>query len=238
MAKTLQAARFAEPDWRYERKFTAEGYSLSELEMMLRLHPAGFRSAFPARDVNNIYLDTPDLHCFRTHVNGTQARFKLRIRWYGAEYGRIARPVLEMKIKNGAVGTKERFALDPFDHSPGTDIDALRPQLLARIGSSQVADRMANVQAVVFNRYRRRYYLSADHRFRLTIDTDLGFHDIGARRIGTRTRWRENGISVIELKYAVEDDVFAPDIVGALPFRLGKFSKYLRGVARLTGLES
>jgi SPX domain protein involved in polyphosphate accumulation len=238
MATTLQAARSAEPGWRYERKFEVIGRSLAELETLLRTHPAGFRTAFPAREVNNIYYDTHDLRSFRSHVNGSDSRYKLRIRWYGAEYGTVERPVLEMKVKQGMVGTKQRVELEPFANAPDTDIDALQPMVMGRIRSPRMLERMASSRPIVFNRYRRRYYESADRRFRITIDTELGFHDLGSRRIGTRQNWLERDLAVIELKYATDADQSAPDVVGALPFRLGKFSKYLRGISRLTGLEA
>src|SRR5450759_5211206 len=45
---------------RYERKWVPAGFSLAEVLAMVRRHPAAFRPAFPERQVNNIYLDTPE----------------------------------------------------------------------------------------------------------------------------------------------------------------------------------
>ncbi len=76
-------------------------------------------------------------------------------------------------------------------------------------------------------RYRRLYYLSADRRFRLTLDTDLSFYRVrtglAAARPLSRTR---SGGTVIEVKYGSGDDEAARPVLEALPFRWSRFSKY------------
>ena len=72
------------PNLRYERKFIADRLALAEVLALVKRHPAAFREAYPARNVNNLYLDSPDLRDYRDHVNGIAHRTKTRIRWYGA----------------------------------------------------------------------------------------------------------------------------------------------------------
>ena len=227
----------ADPTWRYERKFEARGVPLAQIEMLLRLHPAGFRIAFPDRDVNNVYLDQPDLRSFRTHVNGAMKRQKFRIRWYGAAHD-ASRPVLEVKRKQGLVGTKSRFSMPAFPYDADFDFEPMRREALARIDEGGVAEFVAGAAPVVFNRYHRRYLLSADRRFRLTIDTALRFERIRRAGLGSLARFEERDLAILELKYAMQDDADATRIASRFPFRLGKYSKYLQGISRLTQLAA
>lgn len=227
----------ADPIWRYERKFIARGMPLSEIEMKVRLHAAGFRIAFPDRAINNVYLDQPDLRSFRTHVDGAMKRQKFRIRWYGAAAD-AASPVIEMKRKHGLVGTKARFAMQAFRYDADFDFEPMRRDTVARIDEGGAAEFVASASPVVFNRYQRRYLLSADRRFRLTIDTALRFERIRRTGLGVLGSFEERGLAILELKYAVPDDADATKICARLPFRLGKYSKYLQGIARLTRAEA
>ncbi|RIL06858.1 MAG: hypothetical protein DCC71_05165 [Proteobacteria bacterium] len=238
MTQPTPSPSSAEPRWRYERKFEARGVALAEIEMRLRLHPAGFRTAHPARWINNLYLDRNDLRSFTTHVNGAPVRDKLRIRWYGAADGAIAAPVLEVKSKRGLVGAKAHHALPAFAFGPGFDFAPLRAKALARIADASVAEFVALAQPALFNRYHRQYLVSADGRFRLTIDTALAFAAPPGRALGPFARFEERDLTVLELKYAVACDGDAARVAGRLPFRLRKYSKYVQGVARLTGLEA
>jgi hypothetical protein len=228
----------AEPTWRYERKFIAHGVPLAQVEMILRLHPACFRIAFPQRTVNNLYLDQPDLRSFHTHANGAAVRQKLRIRWYGTAQGEVARPVLEVKRKHGDVGTKTRFPLPAFVYGPRFDFEAVRRAALERIGDADVAQFVAGADPALVNRYRRDYLLSADRRFRLTIDRALRFERVLGRGVDAACAVEERDALVLELKYAAADEAAGRQVAARLPFRLGKYSKYLQGVTRLAGLPA
>jgi len=70
-------------------------------------------------------VDPADLLTFRTHREGAARRQDFRIRWYGAAHGVVANPALEVKSKNGRLGTKSTSALEPFEYGP----DLLRAPL-------------------------------------------------------------------------------------------------------------
>ena len=101
--------------YRYERKFQVRDLSLSEVETIVRLHPAGFYRQFPTRKINNIYLDTRNLNSVVENIEGIANRLKTRIRWHGECFGEINNPVLELKIKKGLAGRKEYFPLEMFN---------------------------------------------------------------------------------------------------------------------------
>lgn len=222
------------PNLRYERKFLAEPMSLAEALALVRRHPALFREAYPPRSVNNIYLDSPALRDYYDHIQGVACRSKMRIRWYGSCGVTVEQPVLERKIKRGAVGGKvshplPAMALDADD--PRRVIDAalrcgdVPPMLRAAAGLRM---------PTLVNRYQRRYYVSADGSYRLTVDWDLQF--AGFARFAADGSLSAAGPSVIiELKYApCHADLAADAVSNALTFRLTRCSKYVLGVQRIT----
>ncbi|MGB8981022.1 MAG: VTC domain-containing protein, partial [Anaerolineales bacterium] len=73
------------PDARYEIKMAYEPGLLPELRSWIHSHPAGFATAYPPRQVNSAYMDTPDLNSFNDHLSGIPLRRKLRFRWYGED---------------------------------------------------------------------------------------------------------------------------------------------------------
>ncbi len=52
--------------------------------------------------VNSIYLDTPDLYCYYSKIDGEKLRYKFRVRWYGEilEESSLDKNTLFVEIKN------------------------------------------------------------------------------------------------------------------------------------------
>ena len=218
---------------RYERKFVTDRLALSEVLAFVRRHPAGFRETYPARSVNNLYLDSPEFRDYHDHINGVAHRTKTRLRWYGAWSGRIATPTLEHKVKCGLVSGKRSHRLPPLSmngHVSRSDLEAAFDSAnlpeLARFA-------LHHLQPSLLNRYQRHYFQSADGRFRLTVDSGLQF--AAARPI------QSPGVSfcppaalvVIELKFGLAQAEYAAPVTNALPFRLARCSKYVLGINTL-----
>jgi len=220
-------------DWRYERKFLLEDLGPHQVQSILRLHPALFRPLYHPRWVNNVYLDDRDLGNLRANVDGNTVRTKLRIRWYGALQGRIEGARCEQKIKRGLVGTKRVHPLPPFEFGPGFGRPTLA-ELLARTPDMPVGMRreLQDCLPVLTNRYLRRYFRSADRRFRITLDTDLQFLPLRGLGNSLLPRHSDRRVVILELKYARADDDRAAVIAGNFPFRLTKSSKYVAGLTR------
>jgi hypothetical protein len=215
---------------RYERKFLAHGNSLAQVLATVRRHPALFREVYPPRAVNNLYLDSAELGDYADHVAGVANRAKTRIRWYGELAGPIAKPTLERKLRRGQVGAKLSHGLPALClgvGSPFADLD-----LAAAWDTLPAALRavVLTLRPALVNRYQRRYLLSADGRFRLTVDWDLRF--LAPQWAPDRVRpvaLREPAV-VLELKYASAEAEQASRISGALPFRVARCSKYVLGI--------
>jgi hypothetical protein len=213
---------------RYERKFLATTGDASAVAALVRRHPAVFREVFPERIVNNVYLDTPSRRDYHDHVNGAGVRQKSRVRWYGdlAPSGAIA---LEVKSRHGALSGKQTYALGRFDvdgqpwsHAVSATLDrSLLPDAL------RLALRLT--EPALVNRYRRRYFLSADGCVRLTVDSSLEWHAVGRHTL-TRVLPGQPSPVIVELKYGPDDADAAEAVASRLPWRLTRFSKYVRGI--------
>ncbi len=219
---------------RYERKFLAERMTPAEVLHIVRRHPAMFREPYPPRSVNNVYLDTPALGDYHDHVRGVANRAKLRIRWYGPSGVTLDEPVLEHKLKRGLVGGKVSHPLPLIRLAAGEPLsvtDAVRncPEAPATLRAAA----RSRIPSLV-NRYQRRYFVSADGHFRLTVDWDLQFADF--RRFAAGGPFSAADFAVIiELKYSPACAGSAAAVVAnSLPFRLARCSKYVLGIERLS----
>ena len=94
-------------------------------------------------------------------------------------------------------------------------------------------EELHRLRPVLVNRYRRRYFLSASGHLRLTLDSDLQFHD--ARHTDgqlTPLPVPEPRL-ILELKYSPEHAEEATVATQDVPYRLVRCSKYVLGVEHL-----
>lgn len=223
----------ADRQFRYERKFLVKARSERVVEAVVRQHPYLFHIAYPDRAVNNVYLDTSRLKSLHDNIDGVRNRTKTRIRWYGEMRGLAPEPKLEFKIKRGLVGTKEIYPLPALDITSGRIDVAVREQVGAAELPERISLHMAMIRPTLLNSYVRKYFVSADGRFRITIDRNLCFYP--ARNPWIRRLTRQVGATVLELKYAVDDNNEACELTQDLGFRLSRNSKYVTGMDLLYG---
>jgi hypothetical protein len=220
---------------RYERKWVPEGFSLAEVLAMVRRHPAAFRPAFPERQVNNVYLDTPELDHYFDHISGASERLKVRLRWYGEFTSAAPAATLELKRKRGSASWKESFPL------PGIRLeDALsRARLPGGWKVSCVPESLRlslqSLRPAVANHYRRHYFQTPQGGIRLTVDSHLGFFGFDTPNHGLRRLHHQGPATVVELKYHDAQTDEAVEIVNHFPCRLGRCSKYVLGIQQLDG---
>lgn len=225
--------RRGDEERRYERKFVTRELSLQDVTMALRLHPLLFSSPYPPRWVNSIYWDTAELACYRESMDGVSVRAKFRVRWYGDPLGRVRRPILEVKRKIGHEGWKELRRVPPFDILPGVAGSDIRRQVLRPEAGPRNRALLGALEPILLGRYLRRYYLSANGRFRVTVDSDVSWYPM---RLGPNAFAHPRtslGTLIIELKYDCLHDEEASLFTSHLPLRLTRNSKYTEGVDQL-----
>lgn len=220
-------------EYRYERKFFVSGKTAREIEEELRFHPACLKEIYHERWVNNIYFDTLGFNNYYDNVEGDMERWKARIRWYGELFAEVTRPVLEFKIKKGLMGTKASYPLEPFTFDRNFNEHTVKNAIGKSKLDNRVADLVRSLKPTLVNCYRRKYFLSADKDFRVTIDSSLTFYAVSSLSNVFVNRVTDHNSVVVEVKYDKEAETAADTISSYLPFLLTKSSKYLQGLERV-----
>jgi SPX domain protein involved in polyphosphate accumulation len=200
---------------RYEIKYAVPLLDQHMIEQCITAHPASFRKAFPDRVVNNIYFDSPDLQCYYQNINGDPIRTKLRYRWYG-DQSAINSGHIEIKRKEHQLGYKEHLEVP------------LETQAFDHVKKIKDGGLPSSLQATLWNKYHRAYYLSMDGRYRITVDTDLSF---GSYDTAQSTEITSQ--IIVEIKFDKDHYQDFDGINRYIPFRQTKFSKYAVGVTNL-----
>jgi hypothetical protein len=207
--------------------------TISSVENIIRVHPAIFSEIFYERSVYNSYFDSTNLDNYYSNVDGNTKRTKVRIRWYDLQSGEVLNPTLELKIKEGLLGTKKSYALNKFTVHKTIDTDNLTQVIQSSNIPPIVREMLNGLKPTLINTYIRKYFLSADKRFRITIDRNQKYFHSGLLG-GFQTGCIKNDKSIIlELKYDQSSDDSANSISSQFPFRLTKYSKYVSGIENL-----
>lgn len=211
------------PDWRYELKLTCGAESLALARNWIQLNPEGFRTAYPPRIVNNIYLDAIDLSLLNANLSSLSNKQKLRIRWYGEDPDE---PILELKYKQNWLGGKIRFSLPrPIDLSQSWS------QILANVTANVPASWQHLLektnQPMLLNRYCREYYVTHDGKLRATLDYAQEVYDQSfSLRPNLHHRLPVEELLVIELKGDSSHSERLEQVCAQFPIRLSRNSKY------------
>ena len=216
--------------YRYERKFTISNSSRSRVLHSIKNHPAFFRPIFHPRQINNIYFDDQKLTFFKNNRIGIAKRKKIRIRWYGNLFGKNVQPKLEYKLKDGLLGDKWIFALPEFILNPGFKSHSLSKVFSEATLPSPILEDLQPLHATLLNTYHRRYFLSADGKFRITLDESMAYYRFDYPRAHFMAIHSTPNDFIVELKYLPNEDKLAHKISGKFPFRMDKSSKYVNGI--------
>ncbi len=219
--------------YRYERKFLVDQLDEHQVMGLIRRHPAMFYQPYPPRINNNFYMDTADMVHYHDNVIGSADRRKVRIRWYGSLTGLAAEPVLEFKIKRGLVGTKRQYRVPGFTVGRGFKTKEVMRGILGGDLPPEVRSSLRTENIVLMNNYHRRYFVSRDGRFRLTLDTKMAYYRIAETSNWMAHRQSDQRNVILELKYGIEDDAAASKVSTFFPFRITKSSKYVQGIERV-----
>ena len=218
---------------RYERKYLITDYSWRDVEQLIKLNPACFSEIFHERIVNNIYFDTPGFSNYYDNVEGSPDRLKVRIRWYGNVFGKIEKPVLEYKIKHGLLGKKETYNLNSFTINEAFSESEIIKALNIEGIPKNIKNELLSMKPALLNSYTRKYFLSKDKNFRITIDRNLTYYRINYSGNTFTNKVTDHQSTVLELKYDASMQEEARAVSDKLPFALTKNSKYLHGLERV-----
>lgn len=221
---------FNSSDYRYEKKFHIDYISKHKVRTLVKLNPFMFKEIYHKRFINNIYFDSHSFINYKDNIEGQTNRIKIRIRWYGDLFGKVKKPILELKIKKGLLGKKLSYKLPDFVFNKKTNILNIinkNDKLL----DSEVLD-FKSVIPTLLNRYSREYYISSDKKFRITVDDNMSYYNIHEHKNSFNKLFKNNKSVILELKYAQKYESEANIIMQKLPFRVTKSSKYLTGLEK------
>lgn len=212
--------------WRYEKKIIFFGLSQEKILNNVVLSPALFRTGYPSRQINNLYLDTQNLDCFYNHTCGVGRRFKARLRWYGSFDSEFEKAHLEIKFREAEAGSKYVYQ----NTTPILKMDRLH--ISDAIKKMQMPEsfkeQLLVMQPVLYNKYHRAYYHSLTGNIRITVDQNIAY-----RSVESHTWIPENeGLRILELKFDVPDAAAGKRILQHFPEAMERSSKYVRGILR------
>ena len=224
-------------NYRFERKFVFDNLDLEEIINSHVLNNSYFfKEVYERRTVNNIYFDDWSHSFYKMNVSGVGIRSKYRLRWYGDDYKVISNSILEIKKKLGEVGDKLLFKLPNLKMDLTTkSVDNAFQIILSHITDKKLLSEVERLFPLLYSSYERRYFLSEDEKFRITLDYNMKFYNPNIDQY----MLSEMGIDdiILELKYLTRDDFKARKLSQSFDQRLSKNSKYVRGYDMLYGLR-
>ena len=217
--------------WRYERKYIIPSKISNDIEYLILTSRANFNEAYNERLINSIYLDNDNFDFYRSSIEGSYIRNKIRFRWYGKNtYSNIN---LEIKSKHGVVGRKRNYKLPKADVKSLTNFNYTKILNITNELEHDSSICFANLGMKLYVSYIRKYFLSFDEKYCITIDRNLKFSRLDYNQNMNNLILIDDNSVILEIKYNVEDDELAYRLQENLPIRLDKFSKYTRGIDML-----
>ena len=186
--------------YRYERKFIIPIEYLNELNIVIASHPSRFEPIYSERTINNIYFDTIDFDFYNQNVDGVGNRDKFRIRWYGNMFGKI-KPKIEIKSKRGIVGSKKTFELSYLELNSDMTGKQFREEILKQIINTNIYATASILYPTLINQYKRKYFLSLDKKFRITLDNNMIFMKINHNLRNKFFNEEDTPFNILEIKY-------------------------------------
>jgi hypothetical protein len=219
--------------YRHEVKIATNSLMLARVRSWLRVHLAGFYEAYPCRQVNNVYFDTPHLRSYSENLSGVAARRKVRVRWYGEKMTEI-QGVFEVKRKRNMHGWKLSQPLSrKYDLSNSRWVE-----IIAAIRDELGNDLQIYLDDTSFptliNKYQREYYVSGDGIVRATLDYSQSVFDQRYSAFPNLQFAAEKSDDlIIEFKANSEQHRRLAEVVADIPLRVGRYSKYIHAVESL-----
>jgi hypothetical protein len=209
---------------------TCDEMLLPDVRAWIRLHPDAFFEAYPPRQINSLYLDTPEAHCLEDCLLGAKERGKLRYRWYGTDDSAV-RGCLELKRKWNQLGWKERCEI------PVTlDLRAITwvgwREHLERHATGEMALWLSRIdRPTLLIRYLREYYESMDRRVRITVDSAQRFYEqVSYLAPNLAIRSPVKSTVVVEVKCDAGQHRRLSNVLSSLPLQVERNSKYVNGL--------
>ena len=181
-------------DSRLEKKFV---YFNGDQSFKLFLSLGMFKEPYPARIVNSIYFDTPNLRDVWDNINGYGDRKKIRIRWYDDLNN--SEVFIEEKKKINFITKKTVESIGTFKNYEELK-NYINDKNFEKI--KFILNKKINLKKTLLTQYQRNYYELPNKKLRVTVDNNIKiFYNFPKKFI-------EIDKTIVELKYSVKDASF------------------------------
>ncbi len=210
-------------DFRYERKFIINDFTIPQLENLLRNSKLHFKNSYPQRSVNSIYFDDSVSSSILENLDGNNFKTKYRLRWYG-DKKIIYLPVFEVKNKHGYLNFKKINKLQilkPLKFNK-SNIDFILKKLKIK------NDFLVNKIPISSTHYNRLYFISSYYNIRATLDFNINYFNLQNNLNFNLNKFSKSVI--LEIKYSNEKDFWVRESLNNISLRISKNSKYLNSL--------
>ncbi len=217
---------------RKEYKFTLDKFDTDGLFYYINTSQLGFHEIHPPRHVHSVYLDNVNFDCYNANVIGLSSRVKYRYRCYNhirTSNNYKNKIVLESKGRINGLGFKKTWML-----CSDIDISSINSHKLFCYGKNTISKPFLNAYAS-FNTmvcgviYKRRYFIDASRRIRLTFDDNIQGYKPGLFPfLYPSNTMITLDYSVLEIKLSNETyNSFENFGLNKIPFTPSKHSKFM-----------
>jgi hypothetical protein len=218
---------------RYEIKFVVNEQELVEVAFLIKRISAN--SPYPKRGINSLYFDTVDYKCVRENLAGISNRDKVRLRWYKEHnFDRI--PELEIKKRNGRLGSKIKYPLTNFSSKEINNLSAgmLNKKIFEYLYKNyKINNTLFDYYfPVLLVNYERDYY-ETKNGIRITIDKNINFRSITHNNSIKHSSKIKYNKYIVELKFSISQKNLVSDLIRNLNLIPKRHSKYLAGISKL-----
>ena len=230
----IPAPSLAVDEARQEIKFVARAAKLEGICHYLKVCDAAFSEQHAPRVINNVYYDSYDYRAYAENLSGVSERSKLRYRWYG-EASLPQAGTLELKCKRNHLGWKFQNQIPTAPCHQNSTWREITQKIRNQVPSHARLMLSFSPLPVLINRYHRRYFVSADGKIRATVDTQQAVYDQRHRPHPNVTQPANHpDLLVLEYKFNEEDRDLVSRLLGGIPLRRSRHSKYVVGLMALT----
>ena len=220
-------------NFRYEVKFVLNEREYSHA--LSWMSAIGVKKPFPGRTVNSLYFDNIFQESVKTNLAGISKRNKTRLRWYGDNFSSTLKPVLEIKSREGRLGSKRAyhmpFSIASLESKKLNDIakETFNKEFLNSNFHKELQDYLVPMLLV---KYSREYFANVDG-IRITVDKKIRFFQTVQNQTLDSLKPVNYSNFIVEVKFPQNLKNNVANILRPLQLTPKRHSKYLTGLSML-----
>lgn len=219
-------------DFRYEIKFVLNEREMSHALTWLSIIGA---KKFSDRSINSLYFENLKQELARENLAGISDRCKVRLRYYGDDILESSIQNLEIKLREGRLGSKIIYSLltikEALKHKT---LHELSKNIFQEIYNSHFTHTSINnyLTPILFTKYKREYY-KIYNEVRITIDRNIKFYNTPPNVKLSSLKPIFYNSFIMEIKFPKNLKLDVANLIRSLHITPRRHSKYLTGLAKL-----